>query len=106
MLIKEGASLQGLSIQMRPALISAERIWKKYGRSEGVTVTSGTDGCHSAGSLHYYGYGLDFRIRYFSEPIALAVSEELSVSLSSISDKYQVILLGDHIHVEYDITKN
>ena len=99
--LKSGASLQGLQLPMRLVLIIAEQIWRDAGRPEGVTVTSGTDGIHSAGSLHYYGFALDFRIRYFSSDVAARVSSDLSRRLLAIDRFYRVLLEPDHIHVEY-----
>ena len=65
MIIKEGVLLHGLKLEMRTALMTAERIWKSFGQE--LVVTSALDGTHAACSLHYYGYALDFRSRYFSE---------------------------------------
>lgn len=99
--IKAGASLQGLQIPMRNVLMIAENIWRSAGRPEGVTVTSGTDGAHSAGSLHYYGYAVDLRIRYFSPDVFSRVFSDLSSRLSDVDIHYRCILEDDHIHVEY-----
>ena len=104
--IKASASLQGLNIVMRPVLIIADDLWREFGRPEGVTVTSGTDGTHSAGSLHYYGYALDFRIRYFSEETIQRLYQELCKRLSALDDvSYECFLESDHIHVEYEVIK-
>lgn len=97
MKIKEGVSLIGLKIIMRKVLITADHIWQKYGQE--LVVTSGTDGEHSAGSLHYYGYALDFRTRYFTEEEVKKVSVELRKLLGS---DYHVVEHSTHIHVEYD----
>ena len=97
MKIKEGASIQGLDIRMRPALIAADRIWKELGQE--LVVTSGLDGEHSAGSLHYYGYAVDFRIRYFTARQAFKAKNDLALSLGN---DYDVILHSSHMHVEYD----
>lgn len=101
MKIKEGASLQGLDLKMRPVLIEADKIWINVGDEE-LVVTSGTDGCHSAGSLHYYGLALDLRTRYFDEETKLEVFNDLRKILWQYSDKYDVVLHKSHIHVEYD----
>lgn len=98
MIIKEGASLQGLQIVMRPVLIAADKVWKEHDQE--LVVTSGTDGTHSAGSLHYYGLALDFRTRYFSETDKNTVYSELIKELDP--RLYDVILHNTHIHVEYD----
>jgi hypothetical protein len=97
MQIKDGVVLAGLDIRMRPALMFADAIWKEYGQE--LVVTSALDGVHSAGSLHYYGLALDFRIYYFSPEEALAVSVELRECLGT---DFDVVLHSTHIHVEYD----
>jgi len=100
MKIKEGASIQGLDIRMRPALIVADRIWKELGQE--LVVTSGLDGEHSAGSLHYYGRAVDFRTRYFNEREVADAKLFLSRALGP---DFDVILHSTHIHVEYDPVK-
>lgn len=104
MQLKEGVQLAGLDIRMRPVLVVADRIWKEHYRPEGVTITSGLDGCHSPGSLHYYGFALDLRTRYFD-------SEELESVYNSLRRdldfrKFDVIRCATHIHVEYDAIKH
>ena len=98
--VKEGVVIAGLDLKMRPVLVEAEKIWKRYGRTEGVTVTSGLDGVHSAGSLHYYGRALDFRTRYFSDTEKDAVFAELKEVLDGLS--FDIIKHSTHIHVELD----
>ena len=100
MKIKEGASLQGLKIQMRKPLMVAEYLWREQGQE--LVVTSGTDGTHSAGSLHYYGYALDFRTRYFSDQTKRNLTDTLQKILGS---DYDVIEHSTHIHVEYEKSK-
>lgn len=106
MVLKEGASLQGLKIQMQPVLKIMEKLFKQVGhRNEGCTVTSGTDGTHSAGSLHYYGYALDFRIRDPAGSWRLTDFEEIEIckkARKKLGSCYHVILHGTHIHIEFD----
>lgn len=101
MKIKEGANLAGIRMPMRRVLIAADKIWSKLGQE--LVVTSGLDGTHSAGSLHYYGYALDFRTRYFNEDqkkeAAVRLTEELTQS--QVLDPYRVIIHKTHIHVEW-----
>ena len=97
MQIKEGASLQGLDIKMRPVLLAADRIWK--GRGQELVVTAGTDGTHSAGSLHYYGLALDLRTRYFAPGEVGNVVIQLREALGA---DFDVIKHASHIHVEFD----
>jgi len=96
MKIKKGASLAGLQIEMRPALMAAEKIWVNYGRE--LVITSGTDGEHSAGSLHYYGYAVDFRTRYFDFETLNQVYQDLRLELPA---EFRIKLESTHMHVEY-----
>ena len=97
MKIKVGASIRGLDIRMRPALILADQIWKKYGKE--LVITSGLDGTHSAGSFHYYGRAIDCRTRYFNKLTREIVYMELK---DQLPDDFDVVLHGSHIHIEYD----
>ena len=101
MKLKEGADLRGLDVRMRPVLIAAEKVWNDYGQE--LVVTAGLDGAHSAGSLHYYGLALDFRINYFDNETVLKVVRDLKEDLPK---PFDVILEKTHIHVEYDIMKD
>ena len=103
MKIKKGANIQNISFHMRPVFINAEKIWKKYGQE--LVITSGFDGCHSAGSLHYYGLAVDLRINYFKPETRAKVFAELKVLLKNISKRYDVVWEPTHIHAEYDIYK-
>ncbi len=107
MKIKEGANIQGLDIRMRPVLIAADRIWEEHGQR--LVVTSGLDGAHSAGSLHYYGRAVDFRIRDFDAQTVSLVFVALKKELDALGNKYisyyDVVLHKTHIHVEYDPKK-
>lgn len=96
MRIKKGAVLAGLMIQMREVLVEADKLWKSYG--EELVVTEGTGGTHSAGSLHYYGYAVDLRNRYFSEETRRRGAVRLQERLGS---GYDVITHSTHTHVEY-----
>lgn len=96
MKIKEGVIIQGLAIEMRSVLINAEKIWREFDAE--LVVTSALDGLHSAGSLHYYGYALDFRTRDFSPDVRLKVADRLRQALGR---NYRVLVEVTHIHVEY-----
>lgn len=97
MKIKDGASIQGVNIKIRPALIAADRIWKEHGQE--LVITAGLDGAHSAGSLHYYGLALDMRTRYFDVGTKQLVADKLKTSLGP---DFDVVVHNSHIHVEYD----
>jgi hypothetical protein len=97
MKIKEGVHIPGLQIQMKPVLSFAEKIWQELGRE--LVITSALDGTHSAGSLHYYGFAVDLRTRYFTPQQKEQAKQALSKALGK---DYDVISHPTHIHVEYD----
>lgn len=96
--VKEGVRLDGLSIKIRKVLIAAAKVWSDHGQT--LVVTSGLDGVHSVGSLHYYGYAVDLRTRYFDKDQVLDVVNDLVNEIGC--DKYTVILHKTHIHVHYN----
>ena len=100
MKIKQGVIMAGLQMPMRKVLIAANDVWKRYGKE--LVVTSALDGEHSAQSLHYYGYALDFRSRYFDDKEKQYAAENLRKILGS---EYHVIEHSTHIHVEYEKSK-
>lgn len=99
MILKDGVILAGLNIKMRPALIALEKVYKRLGRSEGVTITSGLDGVHSAGSLHYYGLAVDGRTHYFTEE---EIDRAVAQLKNELGNNYDVVKESTHIHIEYD----
>lgn len=96
MKIKLGVTIAGLDLRMRPVLIAAEKIWKDFGQE--LVITSGLDGEHSAGSLHYYGLAVDLRTRYFLGEDKMKVTKLLRKALGS---GYVVLAESTHIHVGY-----
>ena len=99
--IKSTADIRGLHPNFRYALPIADRLWKDNGHE--LTVTSGTDGRHSAGSLHYSGRAVDLRTRYFNSHIAAQIAVELQEKLGCL---FHVLYenqgqVGEHIHVGY-----
>lgn len=96
MMLKEGADIKGLHVLMRPVLSAAESIWITHGREEGVTITAGLDGIHSAGSWHYYGLAVDLRTHYFDKLVEQDVYDDLKTALPG----YDVVKHNTHIHVE------
>ncbi len=98
MKIKDGVIMTGLQVQMRQALMIADGIYTSYGKE--LVVTSAIEGEHSAGSLHFYGYALDFRTYYFTDKEKLEVYGLLCDKLAHF---YDVLLEKDHFHIEYKI---
>ena len=102
MKFKEGVQRANLQIEMRPVLTTADEIWRNHGRE--LVITSVQDGNHSPGSLHYYGYAVDLRTRYWERDEARQVYYELKEALKSMPE-YDVVWHESHNHVEYDIFK-
>lgn len=102
MRVKEGVSLQGLHPVMRPVLKTLERIWKEHGHPEGVTITSTTEGIHSAGSWHYYGFAVDVRTVYESvrRPGPNIDTKKVAIELRNELLTYDVVVYDSHIHIE------
>lgn len=98
MRIKPGASLQGLQPVMRKVLLEADEVWQENGHPEGATITSGTDGVHSAGSVHYYGYAVDVRTRDDAPAVVDGMARDLQRRLGP---RYQVVVEPTHVHVEW-----
>jgi len=96
MKLKQGAIIAGLHLLMRPVLKIAEKLWLENGRPEGVTVTAGLDGVHSAGSWHYYGLAVDFRTHYFDN----ATKDRVAAALKTALPSYDIVVHSTHIHVE------
>ena len=96
---KPGVRLDDLSPQMVAAMLVVDAIYAKHDVTDCV-ITSGSDGTHSATSLHYRGgRALDFRTRTIPLLHRNAVAQEIGVSLG---ENYDVVLERDHLHCEYD----
>ena len=97
MKLKDGANLQGVQWQMFDAALKVEDVYAKYGHE--LTITSGSDGRHSAQSLHYKGLALDFRTRNVPPTQLPKIEREIKQTLGPA---YDVVYEGDHFHIEYD----
>ena len=77
---------------------------KVLGRAFSVVVTSGNDGKHMTGSLHYTNAALDFRTGHAWEPPLMTAdeAEEVREELAALLGAgYDVVLEKDHLHIEY-----
>ena len=98
MRIKEGATIQGLYISMRPLLIAAERVWKRHGVE--CVITSGFRDYDLLESLHPWCRAVDLRSRYFDDPEAIV--RELYEEPEVKGQGYDILYHKNHIHCEYD----
>lgn len=74
-----------------------KRMRLNEGKNYIMTITSGNDGKHMKGSLHYQNKAIDIRIKDMKYPHAnwLMIRKQLG-------HKFDVILEKTHIHIEYD----
>ena len=96
MFIKDDVKVKGLSVEILLALIVAQQVYRD--RNDRLTITSGTDGVHMAGSKHYSGNAVDLRLPQ-NPSIRADVVGQLRLRLNR---DYDVVLEKDHIHVEFD----
>ena len=95
--IKESVDLRNLQLVMTNALFTLADLFTARGYI--LTVTAGQDGVHMEGSLHYRGYAVDLRSRDIPEDQRAGL---LAAMKETLGPKFDIILEGDHFHVEYD----
>lgn len=104
MRIKTGVRLHGLRPEMLVVLLVAFQLFELK-RGVDTIITSGIDGVHSWGSLHYNGLALDFRTHHITDPHA--VVRDMA---DMLGNDYDVVLEAEgkpnaHIHVEFQPKK-
>lgn len=92
--IKPGVRIRGMQPEILLAVVAAHELFKE--QAQALTITSCTDGRHKDGSLHYTGCAVDLRL-----PTA-RVEQVVAQLQNRLGSEYDVVLEGDHIHVEYD----
>jgi hypothetical protein len=102
---KEGVNIRPLVTQAHLAMQVASEVYGDRGFD--CVVTSGADGEHRRGSLHYIGHAFDVRTKNLPSLVAKrAVANELVARLKPLGD-FDVIFTPpggpkpEHIHVEY-----
>ena len=102
--IKPGVKLDGLAPQMVLAANIVHHAYQEAG-SRDCTITSGSDGAHMEGSLHYSGRALDFRMHGLAEVgvNTVALLANIQVALGENFDCLLENRYGprEHIHVEW-----
>ena len=104
MILKKGASLEGVTDITKKAIEDVDLVYKHSGII--LVITSGTegfdgDGVHGKGSKHYSGEAFDCRTRNIpgAHSAKMAIVDAIKRVLSK---DFDIILEKDHIHVEYD----
>lgn len=108
---KQDVDLDGLQPIMYAAWVEVAACYDEFDKP--CIVTSALDGVHSANSLHYSGYALDFRTRHVPPADRRPLRNMIKTQLDILADKYNateperpvrfdVVLEKTHIHVECD----
>jgi hypothetical protein len=97
MIVKKDASLKGIDEIMILMMPKIEKLYEAIGKE--FVITSGTDGTHSIGSLHYKGLAVDIRLPYLTPNANKPFVEMIKLVLNI---DFDVVLEKDHIHIEYD----
>jgi hypothetical protein len=103
--LKTGITLT-VTPQMDRMLQAAQAAYAEVmGEAFPVVVTSGNDGKHMKGSLHYKDAALDVRTGHTWEP-PLMTADEATMIRDDLSERlgpsYDVVLEKDHLHLEHD----
>ena len=94
MLVKLGVDISKLKRPIRRILNRIDIIFNDHGHE--AVITSTYEGDHSPGSLHYDDNAIDFRLPKKKAKIIYG-------DICKVLDmNYDVLLEGDHIHIEYD----
>ena len=96
MKIKDGVNIAGLKSEMILGCVIINDYLNKMPVE--FVITSGTDGKHGIGSLHYVGLAVDVRIRDLRPDILQGVVTDLK---NRLGVQFDVVLEQTHIHVEY-----
>jgi hypothetical protein len=97
---ERNASMGGMRPEYLGGIPTIVRCFAHYGSP--CVLTSGTDGEHMDGSLHYEGLAGDYRIWYVAAEELEALVADLRWTLGY---GWDVVLEGTHIHIERDLKK-
>ena len=101
-MIKTGVSLQGLQPIMNIVIGEGREVYRNHNYP--FVITSGLEGKHSVGSLHFAGLAVDFRVK---DPggawnIPLTVRQTIRNEIkAAVGRDWDIVLKPDHIHTEF-----
>jgi len=98
--IKDSVDLAGVQPEMLLAAHVTDQVYIWYGVPY-CWITSCKDSTHRAGSLHYVGLALDFRINNIPTASSNPLPEIVKDIAAHLGPQYDVVLESDHIHIEY-----
>lgn len=94
MLIKAGVDISRLRPEIRKRQNEIARIVWSIEKEE-LVITSTYEGTHSEGSLHYANLAVDIRRHKNGQQVRDELKNKFGMN-------YDIVLKGDHIHIEYD----
>lgn len=94
--LKKGVSIRGIRPETLHALWVAALIITNEGFE--AVLTSGTEGTHGIGSLHYLGLGGDFRTSHIPPERQAFIRDKIKKALG---EEFDVILESNHLHLEF-----
>ena len=92
--------LKELAPQLVLAILMAQEVYNEYDCD--LVLTSANDSSHSTSSLHYSGSAVDLRTSNLPDGRAVEVRDKIA---SKLNKDFDVVLEGDHIHLEYQPKK-
>ena len=94
--IKQGVDVCGLHDKMWEAAYIVAKPYANLGLD--LVITSGVEGIHGYGSLHYVGLAIDIRIRDLTDVHAM-----FKIIVALLPSGYDIILEENkkHIHIEW-----
>ena len=100
--VKSTARIENLCFELKEQLNNIEMACQcqEGKRKYEMTITSGNDGKHMKGSLHFKNRAID--IRSFDMMNPAKTVEAIKQVLNQKGHKFDVIYEGSHIHIEYD----
>jgi len=100
--LKPGVEISDLDLLMVDAIPKIVRVFDAFGYR--ATITSGRDGEHMVGSLHYSGRALDWRTWAddHGTQIRASIKEKICEEIVRECPRLQAIPEATHIHTELD----
>ncbi len=98
MRISRGVRLHGLRTEMIVALMVVRDVYDEHE----VILTSGIEGKHMRGSMHYQGGALDFSTSQLAPSDAKQIAKDIQKSLGFDFDVVLHEGASRHLHIEYD----
>mgnify|MGYP001097663456 CR=1 FL=1 len=98
--LKPDVRITGLRPEILLAIVIAERAYAEVGCE--LMLTSGIEGQHSVGSLHYAGSAVDLRTLNVPTGKLQPLIEKIRVA---VGPDFDVVLESNHLHIEFQPKK-